>query len=104
MTMRADVHSVFHNAETSQFEAEVVLHDGAVRHCYSVQVLAPITAEFDALRPALIRAAEVKHNGPGADLRARRAETPLPNRTKDLLERILSAQPNYLQDILARAA
>lgn len=100
----ANVKNVFHNAETGAFEAQVVLIDGRVQHAYDVAVQAPITTEFDALRPALIAAAEAQHADGTSTLIRRTTEIVRPNRTAEMLERIFAAQPNYLDDILRRAA
>ena len=104
MTSRADVKNVFHNGETGQFEADVTLYiDGAAK-TFSVSVLAPITAEFDAIRPALIRAAENQSSQQNPLFSSRSVKHPMRDRTEEMLDRILFAEPSYLDAILARAA
>ncbi|MGX9355599.1 hypothetical protein ACS3SW_10695 [Roseobacteraceae bacterium S113] len=104
MPLRANVKNVFHNAETGQFEADVTIFQGGVAKTVQASIMAPISAEYDTIRPALIRAAQGQLHANKSTMTRKTMAKAMPNRTEEMLERILFAQPNYLEQILHRAA
>ena len=96
MILDADVRTVFHNAASGAFEADVVLSHSTERYTYDVEVTAPITAEFETLRPQLVAAALRAHHQKAPAIIQRQVETPHRNRTDEMLERVLFGTRNYL--------
>lgn len=68
--------SIIHEAETGMFEAHVTVEGPDGTTCHVVQVPGPISMPFEALRPALIRAAIDRNKAGRFEFRVTREESP----------------------------